>query len=351
MKRKFIIPLLCLLLFVWSCAKNNQAPKPVVTGNSGQNLLEHLKYNYDFSEFYNAMVKVHLDTLLTGPGPFTIVIPDNVAFQTAGISPDSLNNMDTAQLRLLLGYHILRGNITTGSVPQALDYVYTNIDSLPLYFSEPIPGINQHQNPALFPIVYVNGDQVVTKDITASNGVIQVLTTPLSYPVHSIKTFLLNNPNYSFFTTALQRFNLLNQLDSAGPMVVLALSNDDFGYWGIDLDSINRMDTFTYKKYLFGVSILPGKFFFNADLSNGPPETNPSGTAYYLTTSYVLSIYQGNFQVYPLDYGMQQQEYNYVGSWGDPLYILDPDHLALNGIVQGLDGGLLIYPDSAMVNP
>ena len=347
---KHIFPFLCCLLF-WSCTKNQpQAPSSTGTA-TGQNLLQRLRYNYDFSDFYGAVIRVHLDTLLEGAGPLTLLVPDNTAFQNVGISADSLNRMDTAQLRILLKYHIVPGNITYEDVPQALDYVFKNLDSLPLYFSEPLPGNSQEENLSL-KIVHINGVSVTQTDVLASNGVIQVLAAPLIYPSPSVKNFLVNNPQYSLFTSGLTKFGLLNQLDSVGPWEVLAPSNSCFQNWGIDQDSINRMDTLTYYKYLFGAYIMPHTLFFESDINDGPSElTGNAGNAWYVTPQYVLNFYFGYLSVYPLNYQEQVNAGGYPYPWGDySVNISDPDHLALNGIVEGING-LLVYPDSALVKP
>lgn len=326
---------------------------PAAQDTSSQTLLELLKNNYDFSEIYDAVLRVHLDTLLSGPGRYTFLVPDNVALSGEGIPGDSLSKMNPATLTTLLKYHLIAGTITYASVPQALDYKYTNLDSLPLYFSEPIPGNFQNQNPGPDnPILHVNGVRVTTTDLVASNGVIQVLGGILTYPDTSVRAFLEDNPDYSYFVAALREFNLLNQLDSPGQYEVLAPTNEAFEYDGITPDSISHLDTVTFEKYLFGVNIIPDQLFFESDMNDGPGETQgQNGITNYVTPYYVLQGYNGySFEAYDVNYQLWYNSGIDIYSLGDYAQITDPNHLANNGIVQGING-IMIWPDSALVHP
>jgi uncharacterized surface protein with fasciclin (FAS1) repeats len=343
-----------------ACTKNSSVSSSASSGSTttiNQNLLQRIKNNYDFSEFYSALLRVHLDTLLEGAGPYTVLLPDNVALQAQGISADSLQGMDSVQLRKLLLYHILPGNITYESVPQELDYVYHNMDSLPLYFSEPIPGAQQQQqtNPQYAPILDINGVKVSTTDVLASNGVIQVMASMLNYPVQSVGSWLESNPNYTEITEAFRRWNLLPYLDTAaGPFTILAPSDAAFQYWGITMDSIDIMTPAVYSNWLFQASVMPKTLFFRVDMYDGPVEGEYNGWDWYLNPKYAISFQAGSsFWIavaYPPNYEQQMLLGNYEYSWGDYCDLADPDHLAMNGIVHGLDG-ILIYPDSAMTHP
>lgn len=344
MRRTYLI---VLVLLAGACSKSKTStPVPVI---GGQTLLQRLKNNYDFSEFYNALQRVHLDTMLEGPGPFTLLVPDNTALQAQGITQDSLNRIDTGQLRKLLAYHILENNITYASIPQTIDYVYRNIEGLPLYFSVPVPGNTQTQ-PTGIQYLHVNGVQATTLDLVATNGVIQVLSSPLPYPVASVKTFLVNNPNYSMYVAALQHYGLLNQLDSAGPWMVFAPNNSAFANWNITMDTITAETRQTNYPWLWSAGIMPHELFFASDILDGPVEIGAGG--YYLTTNYVIQFgYYGQA-------GLSWYRPNYIRvyaqggvySLGDYCTDVDPDHIAMNGVVQGLNG-LPVYPDSTIVQP
>lgn len=355
---QYRISIFIILLFVGvSCSKSPGVQSTGnTTGTSNQSLLDLLKNNYDFSQFYQALQKVHLDTMFEGPGPYTILMPDNVALQAQGITGDSLANMDTVQLRKLLLYHIIKGSVTYASVPQSIDFKYTNLDSLPLYFSEPIPG-NAQQQP-LGPGYYnldINGIPVATFDVLANNGVIQVMQSMLSYPAPSIAQWLENNPDYSLFTEALRKFNLLSQLDTGkGPFTVMAPTNESFENDYFTIDTVDDDLPPAYPSYLWGCYIMPNMLFFRLDMADGPQEGYLSGQDWYIGPQYVINFDATknftNVEILPLNYQQQYLMGNYEYSWGDYGSFTDPDHPAFNGVVHGISG-ILIYPDTAAAHP
>ena len=90
-------------------------PAPEVYGTVWQQLQTDTNYSY----FVAAAERVHLDSVLTGPGPLTVLAPNNQAFQqlgnfglNAGINTSSLDSVlaaDPVRLRQIISYHILPG--------------------------------------------------------------------------------------------------------------------------------------------------------------------------------------------------------------------------------------------------
>lgn len=361
MKNSYLLIAGILLLGIQAaCVKEPQTALPQVT--SSQPLLSILKNNFSFSMFYTALARTGLDKTLEGKGPFTVLVPDNDAFAASGISADSLSRIDTATLKKIISYHIIPESIPYASIPQTIDFTYKSLVGLPLYFSVPVPGPQQRQAIG-YQILHINGATVNKLDIAASNGYVMDLNRVLNYPASSVKAYLESQPQYSYFVQALKQFGLFNMLDKPGPFVVFAPTNNDFLQNGIDETGVAQLDTLTYKKFLFSASILSPQLFFSTDFIDAPmPPTFPA----YANPDVLLlfNVFQADpsntfsYGVAPYNYldieaNLNPPYYGYpfiYGSYsGNSVPIIDPDHLAQNGVVHGISD-LAVYPDSVKIH-
>jgi uncharacterized surface protein with fasciclin (FAS1) repeats len=326
---------LCVAVENSACTKND-ATAPALTP-SLQTLRSTIQDNYSFSLFYYALKKTGLDQLLTSTTPHTLLVCDNDAFGRDSIhNTGDLDKLDTAYLRLWMSYHILPGKITSASVPQAVNNAYTSISGQILYFSRPLPTLT-NSNATLNGVMHINGDTVSTLDLTASDGVIQVLNRPLTLPVSSVQAYLSSHSQYSELVTGLQHFGLWDQLSGPGPFTIWAPDNDAFTAASISPDSVSKLDTVRFANSLFKIYVLKPARVFLTDFididggwtsavffaqDNGPyvlESSNSTSSAGYFIDSY------GPTKGYP-------------APW------TTTDILAVNGTIQGI-GGLLLRPD------
>ena len=337
------------MLALTACVKEPAAPPKPVTDD--RPLLTILGNNYSFSMFYSSLQRTGLDKMLDSAGPFTLLAPDDDAFNRSGITPDSLARIETTTLRTLIGYHIIRSAVPYEAIPQAVGTKYPTVAGPVVYVSRPIPG-NQQFQPLTLKIVHVNGVNVNRADITASNGIIHVMNSVLYYPVSTVKSWLENNASYSFFTMGLRQFGLFDQLDGKGPWTILAPSNDIFLQHGIDSAAISVMDTLTYKKFLFSSGVLEQQMFFATDIKDAPPSRDQPA---FLMPDILLLFDAYNFKYGAVPYNYLDIENIPVGPYfGDPfiygdetIKLSDPDHLAGNGVVHGVNG-VAVLPENAI---
>lgn len=320
--RTFLLPGLWVCLGL-SCTKTI-VQQPGAGTPLQQTLESTLESSYSYSLFVYALKKTGLEQAISGNTAYTLLVPDNDAFARDSILSDSdLDKLDTAYLRQWIGYHIVNGAITVASVAQAVNNPYQSITGQTLYFSRPIPGTDQTQ-PTTGGILHINGDTVNTADIQTSNGVIQVLNTPLKLPASSVQAYLSANAQYSVFVAALQRFGLWNELTGPGPFTVFAPNNASFSQFNITPDSVNNLDTTKFQTALFGIYVLSDTRIFLTDFAD-------IGST-------------GNFYT-------SNGEYSWVGGTLDdaipysnvlPVIWTDENTIAVNGVVQGMDGILLL---------
>jgi uncharacterized surface protein with fasciclin (FAS1) repeats len=125
--------------------------------------------NDDFSTLVAAVAQAGLVEILQGEGPFTVFAPTNDAFAAlpAGLVDKLLLPENKDLLVQILTYHVVSGavmaaDVTAGDVPSVEGQNIT---------------VTTNDNG-----VQVNGANVVTADIVASNGVIHVIDAVILPP-------------------------------------------------------------------------------------------------------------------------------------------------------------------------
>ena len=324
--------LLSLALFAGTACRKVTAAG--AAGPTSESLLNYLQNNYSFSLFYHAIQVTGLDSVLNGTTAYTLLVADNDAFARDSIfTTDSLDHMNSDTLLHWMQYHIVPGSIRVADIPQTVNNLYTTISRLPIYLSRPEPGEFQKQTDFAH-LLHINGVNVNTPDVIASDGVIQVLNTPLKIPVASVQAYLSSHPEYSELVTGLQHFGLWDQLSGPGPFTIFAPNNASFDGINVTPDSVNVLDTVRFQKSLFGIYVLtPARVFLTDLIDVGWGGTGAGGQNAFITTSGTYTYYNGDL----IDPGIDpvtQQPVPYA-------YWTETDNITLNGVVQGMQGVLL----------
>ena len=115
----------------------------------------------DFNTLVTAVKAAGLVETLKGEGPFTVFAPTDAAF--AKVPTDTLNALlaDKAALANVLTYHVVAGNVMAADVVKLTSAVTVQGQAVSIEVKDGK--------------VYIDGTQVVTTDIEASNGVIHVI--------------------------------------------------------------------------------------------------------------------------------------------------------------------------------
>lgn len=120
-----------------------------------------------FKTLATALTAAGLVATLQGPGPFTVFAPSDAAF--AKLPKATLDALlkDKAALTSVLTYHVVSGNVAAKDIiaKGSMKAKTVNGDEVDVQ----VRGGK----------VYVNGAQVVSADVAASNGVIHVIDTVL----------------------------------------------------------------------------------------------------------------------------------------------------------------------------
>ena len=343
-----------ILLAGAGCTKNYSSYSAQVQAPTApmQPLADYLVNNYNFSLFAGALKRTGLfQQIVADTAQLTLLVPDNDAFARAGISADSLNAMDTAGLRQWMAYHIVQGAVTYGSVPQTIGNAYRTISGSTLYFGKPV------RVPTV-PVLHINGDTVNNFDLLASNGVIQVLNTPLAAPFAGSVQDYLSTPPFSLFKSTLQKAGLWDGLATFnGSQTIFAPTNDayaqQYGFfvdslqeslvWFLTQDSVNMWNTAHMPGDIFSAYILPSRIF-STDVTDAPlaymaPYILPDGLAAVGLTGSNGAVSMGFTDIGNI---LTTDPYYYFAP-GNASLIFPANVVTNNGVVQALSQ-LLIAP-------
>ena len=231
-----------LLLFITvSCSNDDDGDG----GNSGpsSNIVEIAAGNSELTSLVAALTAadeldgVDLIGTLSGPGPFTVFAPDNVAFaslldQLDGY--DSLDDFDTDEdkeiLAEILTYHVVAGvaaqsgDLTDGGTISTLqgENITTRLGG----------GVSIED-------ATDSAANVTTADVLAANGVIHIIDKVLlpqsiidaineAAEDQTIVDLALATPDLSALVAALTEADLVSTLQGDGPFTVFAPTNDAF---------------------------------------------------------------------------------------------------------------------------
>ena len=120
-----------------------------------------------FTTLVAAVKAAGLVETLSGPGPFTVFAPTDAAFAKLPSGTVTTLLADKEQLTGILTYHLVSGKVMAADIIKSNGATPTTVNGLPLDIV--VRGGK----------VYVNGVNVVTADVQASNGVIHIIDAVL----------------------------------------------------------------------------------------------------------------------------------------------------------------------------
>jgi len=318
MKRNHILTLLrqllvCLALFVaaTACNKNNTSSG---SGGSGSTITMILANSTNATMFDSAVIRVHLDTVFSGVGPYTVFVPTNSSFANSGITSAMISAMPDSVVRNIILYHTIGASLLSSNFPPGSDnkIVTANGDSV----------FTTYNNFGLF----VNGIQVVAGDVIASNGVLDVVNYVLLPPSGTILQTLQADTAYTFLVAALNTCSSVLNLDSLlaapGIYTMFAPSNSAFiaaGYPNIAAVTSANPDSLAN---VLSYHVVPGRSF-TCDYSQSQMLPTVNGN-----TLTMLVNGLSTFQV--------QGKLN-----ATPSNIVYGNVMARNGVIHGVDQVLL----------
>lgn len=218
-----LLPLFLMALVITSCNDDDYNNGAVITPVQ-LNIVDTAIATADLSSLVAALQAAdgNLVNVLNGSGPFTVLAPTNLAFETF-LSDNGFANLEavpTDVLSQVLLNHVISGDVKSTDLTAAgSGYERTNAtgaggNTMSIYF-------NTSDG-----VVFNNTSTAVTADVDASNGTVHIVDAVIGLP--SIVDHALNNSNFSALAGALTSEDLVTTLQGDGPFTVLAPVNDAF---------------------------------------------------------------------------------------------------------------------------
>lgn len=146
---------------VLSAQNTNKDKKPM------KNIVEVAVEAGSFKTLVAAVKAAGLAETLQGPGPFTVFAPTDAAFAKLPEGTVAALLADKEKLASILTFHVVSGKVMGADIVKSNGATPKTVNGLPLDIT--VRGGK----------VYVNGVNVVTADVQASNGVIHVIDAVL----------------------------------------------------------------------------------------------------------------------------------------------------------------------------
>jgi len=147
------------LLTLSACAPayNSKENQPM------KNIVQVAVENGNFKTLVAAVQAAGLAETLSGAGPFTVFAPTDAAFAKLPAGTVQALLADKEKLASILTYHVVSGRVVAADITRMNGAMPATVNGQKLDIK--VRGGN----------VYVNGAQVTTADVSASNGVIHVI--------------------------------------------------------------------------------------------------------------------------------------------------------------------------------
>ena len=121
-----------------------------------------------FKTLVSLVNKAGLARALSGPGPLTVFAPTDAAFAKVPAATLAALGANRAKLRAVLLYHVVKGSYTAARIEKLMSIKTLAGGSLPVHVDAGK--------------VYVAGARVITPNVMASNGTIQIINKVLIPP-------------------------------------------------------------------------------------------------------------------------------------------------------------------------
>ncbi len=287
-----------ILVLTTSCEKD-ETPAPAL-----KTITEIVSTDANFSLLKQAVVRAGLANALS-TGSLTVFAPDNAAFAASDIDSVDISLLTPEELTEILTYHVIPSKIMSSGVPTS--NAVASLEGTNLYVSNNSNG------------VFVNGIKVKTADISASNGVIHVISSVIEeVPSASIAGLVSDNSDFTTLLAAVVKADLVSVFSGSGNYTVFAPTNDAFADAGLTPEVINDPSlpvaavVAILKAHVIGTNV------FASDLIQG-------ATAQTLQTGVSLTI------------GTTPPSVKLTGSNNPVSNIVLPNVVATNGVVHVID--------------
>lgn len=267
MKLKKTIPFFSLLsiLGMSSCVKDDSG-QTTNYDNNKINLV--VADNFNLSAMSAALRRSGLDkSLQAGEGPYTLLAPSDLAFNNAGYG-DALavlgGNGDL--ITRIANYHTMDGKYEFNKLPYLFNQELRSRGGK-MFATHWIKGTDT--------VLTINGSRVLSENIPASNGLIQVIDLVLTPYTHDrLGDAIAADKDITLFSQALKTSGVLETINGTGPFTIFAPNNAAMQARGYQtVEQILNTDPLQLKELIDYHVVRDRRFIYDYILSTGSSNT------------------------------------------------------------------------------
>lgn len=258
-----LIALFLLASFAISCRKDKDASE------FDQNKINMVVAdNFNLSAFNAALRRSTLDKeLQQGVGPYTLLAPSDAAFTKAGYNGAvGVLAANATTIARIANYHTLDGKYELNKLPFLFNQELRSRGGK-LYATHWVKGTDT--------VLTINGSKILSKNIPASNGLVQVIDRVLTPYLHDlIGDAIAAESSLTLFAQALKASGVLEKLNGKGSYTIFAPTNSAMQALGYQsIQQINQTDVAELKRLVDYHIVADRRFVYDYILSTGPTNT------------------------------------------------------------------------------
>jgi len=224
--------------------------------------------NFNLSAMSATLRRSGLDkTLQTGDGPYTVLAPSDLAFNNAGYgSALAVLGANGALIAQIANYHTMDGNYELNKLPYLFNQELRSRGGK-MFATHWIKGTDT--------VLTINGSRVLSSNIQASNGLIQVINQVLTPYTHDrLGDAIAADKDITLFSQALKTSGVLETISGTGPFTIFAPSNEAMQARGYQtVEQILNTDPLQLKSLIDYHVVRDRRFIYDYILSTGSSNT------------------------------------------------------------------------------
>jgi len=258
-----LMPVLALSVSLSGCKKEEKQS----SGKDSNKISAVVADNFNLSVFSTGLNRSGLKAKMQETGPFTVIAPSDDAFLKAGFANSvAILGAEPSRISAIMNYHVLNGTYELNKLPFLFNQEIRSANGGKLFVTHWVKGPDT--------VLTINGSKVLSQNIRASNGLIQVVDQMLEPYTHELVTeAIASDRNLSLFYQAIQRSGLMEVLNAKGSFTVFAPENAAMAAYGLaSLADINAANPATLAALMRYHIITDRRFVYDYILSTNASE-------------------------------------------------------------------------------
>ncbi|MGN6418096.1 MAG: fasciclin domain-containing protein [Pseudobacter sp.] len=263
-KTIYFFSVLCLL-GMNSCVKDDSGQ---ASGYDNNKINLVVADNFNLSVMSAALRRSGIDkSLQTGDGPYTLLAPSDLAFNNAGYGDaTSVLAGNGSVIAGIANYHTMDGRYELNRLPYLFNQELRSRGGK-MFATHWIKGTDT--------VLTINGARVLSANIPASNGLIQVINLVLTPYTHDrLGDAIAADKDITLFSQALKTSGLLETINGTGPFTIFAPNNAAMQARGYQtVEQILNTDPLQLKELVDYHVVRDRRFVYDYILSTGSSNT------------------------------------------------------------------------------